>query len=633
MRILITRPGEDGAALAEVLKTSGIETVVEPLLAIKHINGPMIDVHNVQALLLTSANGVRALARRTDRRDIPVYAVGDSTATTARKEGFAQVHSAAGNVEALVGLVKELLNPTDGPLLHIAGSEVAGDLIGLLETAGFNCVREVLYEAIPERTLKSSTIAALKDRQIDAVALYSPRSAENFVGLIRKARLVRSCHKITAVCLSQAVAAKINEIQWLNVLIAAEPNQDALLKLVIGFYNKNNIQNNSAGSEILEVTDQNGNEQIDKPNDNLTNEIVQNTLPSHGSVGGTARTVFFTLLVIAILIGLGFATKPLWPTKVYSVASVLFEAPDRRIKLSALSGRVKALENTKQIPNLDELQKERERLQTKLDATLERVSALENSINSTKEMIKAVNVEAGVEAAKTLNKLLNRIQKLEKESLNYRAFTSKKDGKTIEKLAEEVAALEQKIPSPIRGNQSTGARALVLSIGLLRESVRAGRSFDNELAALNGLVETNQKIKALLRNDIKKFERFSKSGVPSLLMLRTQFAEKAGSIVQAALLPNDGGWAERTLARLAESVKWRRTDNFIGNGAEAVVSRTEWALKSGDVAKAVKELSILDGKPGELTASWLNNARAYIIVEKALAGLQTQVVAQMTMGQ
>lgn len=632
MRILITRPGEDGMALAEVLKTSGIETVVEPLLAIKHINGPMLDVHTVQALLLTSANGARALARRTDRRDIPVYAVGDSTATRARREGFAQVHSAAGNVEALVGLVKDLLNPKDGPLLHIAGSEVAGDLIGLLETVGFNCTREVLYEAIPERTLKSSTIAALKDRQIDAVTLYSPRSAENFVGLIRKARLVRSCRKITAVCLSQAVAAKINEIQWLNILIAAEPNQDALLKLVIGLY-ENKIQNNVAGSKIIEVTDQTINKHTDKTDANLANEIAQNTLPSHGSGGGTIRTVFFTLLVIAILIGLGFATKPLWPTKFYSFASIFFEAPDKRIKLSALSGRLTALENTQQIPKFDELQRERERLQTKLDATLKRVTALENSINSTKKMIKAVNVEAGVEATKTLNKLVTRIQKLEKERLNYRAFTSTKDGKTIEKLAEEVTVLEQKISSPIRGNQSTEARALVLSIGLLRESVRAGRPFDNELAALNVLVETNQQIKVPLRNEINKFERFSKSGVPNLLMLRTQFAEKAGSIVQAALLPSDGGWVERTLARLAESVKWRRTDNFIGNGAEAVVSRTEWALKSGDIAKAIKELSVLDGKSGELTASWLNGARAYITVEKALAGLQTQVVAQMTMGQ
>ena len=90
MRVLITRPGEDGTALAEVLKTNGVETVIEPLLAIKHINGPFVDVNTVQALLLTSANGVRALARRTDRRDLPVYAVGDATATTARREGFAK---------------------------------------------------------------------------------------------------------------------------------------------------------------------------------------------------------------------------------------------------------------------------------------------------------------------------------------------------------------------------------------------------------------------------------------------------------------------------------------------------------------------------------------------------------------
>ena len=108
MRVLITRPGEDGTALADVLRARSIKTVIEPLLAIKYIDGPALDVNSVQALLLTSANGVRALARRTDRRDIPVYAVGDSTATTARKAGFVQVHSAAGTVETLVGLVKQI---------------------------------------------------------------------------------------------------------------------------------------------------------------------------------------------------------------------------------------------------------------------------------------------------------------------------------------------------------------------------------------------------------------------------------------------------------------------------------------------------------------------------------------------
>ena len=115
MRVLITRPGEDGAALAEILGARGVDSIIEPLLVIKKIEGSALNLSNIQALLLTSANGVRALAEKTDRRDIPVYAVGDATATTARKTGFVQVHSAAGDVETLVGLVKEILKPKDGP--------------------------------------------------------------------------------------------------------------------------------------------------------------------------------------------------------------------------------------------------------------------------------------------------------------------------------------------------------------------------------------------------------------------------------------------------------------------------------------------------------------------------------------
>jgi uroporphyrinogen-III synthase len=632
LRVLITRPGEDGTALAEVLRARGIETVIEPLLAIKYIDGPALDVNSLQALLLTSANGVRALARRTDRRDIPVYAVGDSTATTARKAGFVQVHSAAGNVETLVGLVKQILDPQEGPLLHIAGSDVAGDLISLIESAGFECTRETLYEAIVERSLKSSTIASLKDGQIDAVSLYSPRSAENFVELIRKARLVRSCQRIIAICLSQAVADKVSEIQWRDVLTAIEPNQDALLKLVIGLDGKNNYQNVDEVN-TPKITDQTVIENFAQVNVDPANEVVQNSLSTHRPAGGKILTVFLTLLVMAILVGVGFASKPLWPTEVYSLASLLFEEPERNIKLTVLNGRLKALEDVQQVPNFNELQKERKRLQAKLDVTLKRVSALENSINSTKKMVKAVGVEAGVEAGRTLKKILGRIQKLENRNLGYQALVTKTGGKTIERLTEKVIALEQKVPSFIGGNRNTEIRTLILSVGLLRDSVRAGRSFDSELAALKILVDINQHTKALLSDGLTIFDKFAKFGVPTLHMLQSQFAEKAGSIVQVSLLPSDGGWAKRTLARLAESVKWRRTDNLIGGGVEAVVARTELALKSNNIATAIKELSILKGKPAELTADWLNGARAYIIVEKALAELQTQVVTQMTTGQ
>ena len=40
MRVLVTRPGDDGTVLAELLGARGVESVVEPLLAIKQVEGP-----------------------------------------------------------------------------------------------------------------------------------------------------------------------------------------------------------------------------------------------------------------------------------------------------------------------------------------------------------------------------------------------------------------------------------------------------------------------------------------------------------------------------------------------------------------------------------------------------------------
>ena len=46
---------------------------------------------------------------------------------------------------------------------------------------------------------------------------------------------------------------------------------------------------------------------------------------------------------------------------------------------------------------------------------------------------------------------------------------------------------------------------------------------------------------------------------------------------------------DRTLARLAQTLKWRRTDDFNGTDVEAVVARAERSLGRSDLADAVAE--------------------------------------------
>ena len=125
------------------LEEMGVQAIMEPLLFIEYLDGQKLTFDGAQALLATSANGLRALARRYDGRDLPVYAVGDASARMAGKLGFSKVESASGDVQTLAKLIAMRLDPDGGSVIHAAGSDVAGDLKGMLEALGFDYRRQI----------------------------------------------------------------------------------------------------------------------------------------------------------------------------------------------------------------------------------------------------------------------------------------------------------------------------------------------------------------------------------------------------------------------------------------------------------------------------------------------------------
>ncbi|MBM3509185.1 MAG: uroporphyrinogen-III synthase [Alphaproteobacteria bacterium] len=228
MRVLITRPESDSAALAAELGARGHQTLLQPLLVIVP-TGAAVDLAGVQAILATSANGIRALAAATAERRVPLYAVGDTSAATARASGFTDVASAAGDVAALVAVVAAALRPEDGRLLHVAGADIAGDLQAMLRAKGFTVDRVVLYRAIPAAALEPAIGDALKAARIDAVLFFSPRTARTFAKLASVAGIVPALGATAAICLSRAVAAEIEALRWRTVKIADRPDRAALI--------------------------------------------------------------------------------------------------------------------------------------------------------------------------------------------------------------------------------------------------------------------------------------------------------------------------------------------------------------------------------------------------------------------
>ena len=227
MRVLVTRPAEDGAEIAQRLAEMGHEAILAPLFRLEFHAGPPLALDDVQAVLATSANGVRALAARTQSRDVPLFAVGPQTAAAAQKVGFIRIRNAAGDARALAASTREWADPASGPLLHVAGEGAPGVLADALTAMGFQVRRENLYRVIAATELPSAVVRALAQGQADAALFFSPRSADIFAACVRRAGLTTK--NLIALCISENTAKIFDRNDFLEIRVAPAPNQDSIL--------------------------------------------------------------------------------------------------------------------------------------------------------------------------------------------------------------------------------------------------------------------------------------------------------------------------------------------------------------------------------------------------------------------
>jgi uroporphyrinogen-III synthase len=235
MRLLITRPEPDARELKDALTAQGHDVSVEPLLCIELLPITPDALQNVQALFVTSRNGVRALAASAASaaaRDLPIFCVGEGTAEAARESGFQRVSTGAGTASDLVPLVSAKADRATGALLHIAGENLAFDLAAALAAQGFNARTLTAYRALAAAALSTSTAQALREGRIDAVVLMSPRTAAIFAQLVADAGLSESAKKQRYICLSERVADALGDLAPGPCEIAASPNSQGMLAAI-----------------------------------------------------------------------------------------------------------------------------------------------------------------------------------------------------------------------------------------------------------------------------------------------------------------------------------------------------------------------------------------------------------------
>ena len=226
MHVLLTRPVQNGKASHARLLELGHTVLHEPLLAIEAL-ATSVPPGRFDAIVLTSANAAHGLGELD--HSLPVYVPGKATARAARQAGFNAIHihegSALQMIEAMDGQALSGKN-----VLYPCAEKTAHDVPQLLASRGIHCLAWPVYRAIERDEFSLEARAALHGGKIEAVLLYSPRTARCFATLFEKIDA-----KVPPLfALSEAIAGSLPESMAQNCRFPAAPRETDLLTLLNG---------------------------------------------------------------------------------------------------------------------------------------------------------------------------------------------------------------------------------------------------------------------------------------------------------------------------------------------------------------------------------------------------------------
>lgn len=191
-----------------------------PLFEVRPVAWEVPPVNAYDALILSSGNAFRHAGQGLHRLcGLPIFAVGSATMKAAEDAGLQVAFTGQTNVDAVIAAASENGHHR---LLWLAGEDRT--TFSVPEAVSLDI--RIVYKsaALPAPT---NFAAAVSD--IDIVLLHSPRAARYFSVLCDDHNLNR--RPITLATLSRAIAESAGS-GWQQVVVAAEPNDAALLSEV-----------------------------------------------------------------------------------------------------------------------------------------------------------------------------------------------------------------------------------------------------------------------------------------------------------------------------------------------------------------------------------------------------------------
>ena len=230
MNILITRPLMDAEDLMKKLFAYGHKIVHLPTLKISSVEIELVNPEKFDAFVFTSANAVRNLKLTNTNKNLHCFCVGSITEKIARQSGFMNTSSAGGTVNALKNLImiSDKVNKNSN-LAYICGDNTSYDLDLELRREGLKIKKIINYSSEAIRDLSNENKKLIENYPPDLIYIYSARSAESFIAIVKNYELNPLVTQSTVMCISKKVANIFKLQGWKKIEIFIPG--DEILKL------------------------------------------------------------------------------------------------------------------------------------------------------------------------------------------------------------------------------------------------------------------------------------------------------------------------------------------------------------------------------------------------------------------
>ena len=215
MNILITRPLIDSEDLMGKLFSLGHKIVHIPTLKISAANASPVDAKKYDAFIFTSANAIRNLKLNNHDTSKICFCVGSITEKIVRQKGYHNTISAGGTINALKNII---LNSDQidkkKSIAYFCGDYISSNLDIELKNDGFQVDKIINYTSEKITDLNEENNKIIKNHPPDIIFIYSKRSAESFIEIVKKYSLNGLMTESRVLCISEKVLSVFKNSGW-----------------------------------------------------------------------------------------------------------------------------------------------------------------------------------------------------------------------------------------------------------------------------------------------------------------------------------------------------------------------------------------------------------------------------------